>query len=342
MATLLQIIRNQSLQRFNTLAFDAIARHYLAIEEESQLVEAIAFARERGWVHQVLSGGSNLLMRPVIEGLTLHMQLQGISVLEQDSHALTLEVAAGENWHALVAYTVSQGWQGIESLALIPGCTGAAPVQNIGAYGCEIKDVLLRLRAYDCQSECFVTLEAQQCQFGYRDSLFKRQPGRYVICSVQLALQKSASAPVNYPVLRQHLSESVDHSPKEVFDAVCKVRSSKLPDPAVLGNAGSFFKNPCISEQHFARIKAQYPDIVAYPQHGEVKLAAGWLIDQCGWRGFCDGPVGVHEKQALVLVHRQGGALTQLLSLAERIRASVKLKYGVELEIEPQFFPLSS
>lgn len=338
----MEIQRNVSLSCSNTLGFPSVAQYYARINTEAQLLEALAFAKQNTLPIHVLSGGSNVLMRPSIQGLVLHMDIAKRVVMRQnDSVQLTL--GAGENWHETVAWTVEQGFSGLEAMALIPGRVGAAPVQNIGAYGVELCDVLVSVRVYDLVSESFRTLSVAACQFGYRDSLFKHQPGQYIITEVVLCLSATPRASgQRYAALASYLNEQgiTEPSPADIFNAVCAVRCSKLPDPAQLGNAGSFFKNPVIDAAHYQHILVDLPDVVGYPQpDGYVKLAAGWLIERCGWKGQRKGAVGVYEKQALVLVHYGSGDLEALLALAEEIQTSVLTTFGVTLEREPQLFP---
>jgi len=334
---------NKSLTALNSLGFKATAQFYANITSEAELLQAFDYIKTQVINYQVLSGGSNLLVAEQVSGVTLHMQTKGIEIIEQDSEAILMKVAAGENWHDLVRHTVESQWQGIETLALIPGLVGASPVQNIGAYGSEIKDVLIEVRAFDTQSSRFVTLTNEQCEFGYRDSLFKQNPGRYIITFVVLKLQKSYRQKQYYAALNDYFTENniTDISIMSVFSAVCAIRQLKLPDPSVIANAGSFFKNPCIPSAHFKQLRIAYPDIVGYKvSSDEVKLAAGWLIEDCGWRGFEADGVGVYAKQALVLIHSGESTLAKLLALAEQIKSSVYKRFAVNLEIEPQRFPL--
>jgi len=341
---LFSIETNKSLTALNSLGFKATAQSYTNISSEDDLLQAFEYIQVHAVNYQILSGGSNLLMAEYVPGLTLHMQSKGVEILEQDEQHISLKIAAGENWHELVRLTVEHQWQGIETMALIPGFVGASPVQNIGAYGSEVKDVLIEVRAFDTQTADFVTLSNEQCEFSYRDSVFKRNPGRYIITSVVLELQKSYTEKTNYTALNDYFVKNGinDKSLKNVFNAICAIRQMKLPDPEVIANAGSFFKNPCISQSQFDTLKTQYPNIVGYKvaSADEVKLAAGWLIDDCGWRGFQADGIGVYEKQALVLIHTGGSTLNQLLALAEQIKKSVHEKFSVHLEIEPQHFPL--
>ncbi|NRA15175.1 MAG: UDP-N-acetylmuramate dehydrogenase [Oceanospirillaceae bacterium] len=342
---MLSIETNKNIIALNTLGFNAIAEQFTAIANEADLLKALAYAQSHQLDHQVLSGGSNVLVDEHIPGLTLHMQLMGRTVIEQSDEHVVLRIGAGENWHELVQWSVENNWQGIETMALIPGLVGASPVQNIGAYGTELKDVLVKVRAWDCRAKDFVELDNSQCQFLYRDSVFKRAKGRFIITSVDFQLQKNAAIKVKYQALKDYLdNQSLSKiSLADVFQAICAIRSEKLPDPAKVANAGSFFKNPVISHRQFQQLQGDYPQIVGHPTAcSEIKVAAGWLIDYCGWKGYLDAGVGVYPKQALVLIHTGESTIAQLLQLAEDIKQSVYEKFRVQLEIEPQRFPSSS
>ena len=246
-------------------------------------------------------------------------------------------LGAGENWHEAVLYAAGAGYRGIENLALIPGTAGAAPVQNIGAYGVELRDTLVSVTALDREAGKVITLECEDCEFAYRDSLFKRTPGRYVITEIRLRLSRNKPLQLGYRDLEEYLAETSpsELTVKDVATAVMAIRRRKLPDPEMIPNAGSFFKNPVVPSADYENLLARYPDMVGYAQSSSVKLAAAWLIDQCGWKGFRNENVGVHNRQALVLINHSGGTGRDILELAAKIRASVQDKFGVELEMEP-------
>jgi UDP-N-acetylmuramate dehydrogenase len=249
-----------------------------------------------------------------------------------------VEAEAGEPWHPFVQWTLEQGLQGLENLSLIPGTVGAAPMQNVGAYGVEIKDVFAGLTALDRHSGELREFSLDECQFAYRDSRFKREAGRWLILRVRFALARTGALHLDYGPLRQRLAEQGISQPtaSDVSRAICTIRREKLPDPAVLGNAGSFFKNPLVSADLAAQLRVQHADLVAYPQaDGQAKLAAGWLIEHAGWKGFRDGDAGVHQQQALVLVNYGTATGAQLLALARRIQADIQARFAVTLEIEP-------
>jgi UDP-N-acetylmuramate dehydrogenase len=326
------------LRRHNTFGFDARARFAVPVRSEADLSAALADPRASGLPVVVLGGGSNVVLTGDLDALVLLMEIPGYTVA-QDDDAWLVTAGAGENWHGLVCRTIADGMPGLENMALIPGTAGAAPIQNIGAYGVELRERFASLRALDRQTGEFVELNAAQCAFGYRDSLFK-QAGRdrYIITAVTLRLPKRWEPVLAYGELGRELAQvgAEAPTPAQVRDAIVAIRSRKLPDPAVIGNAGSFFKNPIVSAAQRTGLLAANPELVSYPQaDGSYKLAAGWLIDQCGFKGQDDGPVGVYGKQALVLVHHGGGSGRALLALANRIADTVQSRFGVRIEPEP-------
>jgi UDP-N-acetylmuramate dehydrogenase len=331
-------LANFSLRDRNTLGFEVIAQWALPITQAEQIPPAIRWAKNTGSPYRTLGGGSNVVLPAQLLGLTLLMDIDFIEVLENLAAKTRLRVGAGVNWHDFVRWTLDQNYRGLENLALIPGTVGAAPIQNIGAYGVEVKEYIDAVEAYDCQTNQWVSLSKTDCQFSYRHSVFKDEPNRFVIAAVIFDLPKVWQPRVSYADLTNHFANrSVNAiTAPEIFEAVCAIRAQKLPDPKVIGNVGSFFQNPVISIQQLQTLKEQYPRIVSYPESAtHNKLAAGWLIDQCGFKGMQMGNVGVHDKQALVLTHRGGGNSGELLELAEQIQRKVKETFGVELIIEP-------
>lgn len=327
-----------SLKAYNSFAVEASARLFAEAHDDDEVRQALTCAAERQLPLLVLGGGSNLLLTGDVEALVLRMASRGIRVLEDDGERVVLEAEAGEPWHPFVQWTLQRGLVGLENLSLIPGTVGAAPMQNIGAYGVELKDVFAGLTALDRQTGEFRAFALDDCAFAYRDSLFKREPGRWVILRVRFALSRSAALHLDYGPVRQYLAEQGVEAPTaaDVGRAICAIRREKLPDPAVLGNAGSFFKNPLVSAELAQRLRAEHADLVAYPQaDGLVKLAAGWLIERAGWKGYREGDAGVHRMQALVLVNYGQATGQQLLALAQRIQADVAKRFAVSLEIEP-------
>jgi len=325
------------LKAHNSFGFDVTARFFAAAGSEFDVIEALEWAEQNGQPIYPLGGGSNTVMVDAPAGLVLHINIAGVEHYPEEDGSVLLRVGGGEDWPRLVDHTVKQGWFGLENLALIPGNAGAAPVQNIGAYGVELSDVLEKIEAVDRETGEIVELSAEQCEFAYRDSAFKGVlHGRYIITYLWLRLSLSDSPVIEYPALRQALNDPDNSSAREVFEAVVSVRSKRLPNPQELGNAGSFFTNPILSKKTAEILTEQFPDLPQWPtDDGQVKLAAGWLVEQCGWKGFREDAVGVYPHQAIVLVNYGGATGAQILALAKEIIASVEKKYGVLLEIEP-------
>ncbi|WP_223507138.1 UDP-N-acetylmuramate dehydrogenase [Pseudomonas sp. GL-RE-29] len=334
----LQVCSQVSLKPFNSFGVDVQARLFAEAHSDADVREALAYAQEHDVPLLVIGGGSNLLLTADIDSLVLRMATRGIRVVSDDGNKVVIEAEAGEPWHPFVQHTLVQGLSGLENLSLIPGTVGAAPMQNIGAYGVEIKDVFAGLTALDRQSGELRDFTLEECNFAYRDSLFKQQPGRWLILRVRFNLDRTAHLHLEYGPVRQRLTEQgIDHpTATDVSQAICSIRNEKLPDPVVLGNAGSFFKNPLVSAALVARLKVEHPDLVAYAQpDGQMKLAAGWLIERAGWKGFREADAGVHKLQALVLVNYGGATGLQLLDLAQRIQKDISERFHVELEMEP-------
>ncbi|WAB99535.1 UDP-N-acetylmuramate dehydrogenase [Pseudomonas putida] len=330
-----------SLKPYNTFGIDVKARYFAQVQSDDEVREALAQARQRGLAVMVIGGGSNLLLTRDVDALVLHMASRGRHVLGDDAGRVVVEAEAGEPWHPFVQWSLQQGFCGLENLSLIPGTVGAAPMQNVGAYGVEIKDVFAGLTALDRHTGELRDFGLEECAFGYRDSLFKRNPGRWLILRVRFALSHRLQAHLDYGPVRQRLAEQGVQAPtaQAISDAICSIRREKLPDPAELGNAGSFFKNPVVAVEQLARIRAEFPGVVAYPQaDGQVKLAAGWLIEQAGWKGYRDGDAGVHRLQSLVLVNYGQASGAQLHGLAQRIQADILARFGVALEMEPNLY----
>ncbi|MBA5979836.1 UDP-N-acetylmuramate dehydrogenase [Pseudomonas sp. MD195_PC81_125] len=334
----LQLQSQVSLKPFNSFGVDVRAQLFAEAHSDADVREALAYATAHDVPLLVIGGGSNLLLTADIPALVLRMATRGIRLISDDGNRVVIEAEAGEPWHPFVQHTLAQGFSGLENLSLIPGTVGAAPMQNIGAYGVEIKDVFAGLTALDRQTGELRDFSLEECNFAYRDSLFKQQPGRWLILRVRFKLDRAAHLHLEYGPVRQRLTEQgiEQPTPSDVSRAICSIRSEKLPDPAVLGNAGSFFKNPLVSAALVEQIKAQHPDLVAYAQpDGQVKLAAGWLIERAGWKGFREADAGVHKLQALVLVNYGTATGLQLLELAQRIQKDIADRFNVELEMEP-------
>jgi UDP-N-acetylmuramate dehydrogenase len=337
----LQLQSDVSLKPYNTFGVDVRARLFAEARTDEDVREALAYSAQNRIDLLVLGGGSNLLLTGDVNALVLRMASRGIRIVHEDCDRAIVEAEAGEPWHPFVQDMLAQGLAGLENLSLIPGTVGAAPMQNIGAYGVEIKDVFHSLVAMDRLNGELREFSLQDCAFGYRDSVFKHQTGRWLILRVRFALTFAARLHLDYGPVRQRLEEQgiKDPTPVHVSKAICAIRSEKLPDPAVLGNAGSFFKNPLVPADIAARIKQAHPGLVAYPQpDGQVKLAAGWLIEQAGWKGFREGDAGVHALQSLVLVNYGSASGHDLLNLAQRIQADVLERFGVTLEMEPNLY----
>lgn len=334
--------RNEPLTQCNTLALPARAQYYCAADTPEAVEHALAWARAEGMAVTVLGAGSNVVLRSDVAGLVLALQTRGITELERSAGAVRLRVAGGENWHQLVSTCVAQGYQGLENLALIPGTVGAAPIQNIGAYGVELAQFVTAVHVLDIATGQSRVLSPEACAFGYRDSVFKRElRDCCIVTAVDLRLSLSATPNISYPALAEYLAQASISSPtaREVFDAVVAIRRSKLPDPAEEPNAGSFFKNPVISREQLAYTRLAYPGMPAYAQGDDhFKVPAAWLIERCGWKGQRRGGAGVHGAHALVLVNYgcvDGG---ELLQLAEAIRTSVAQRFGIWLEQEPRTY----
>ncbi len=335
------ILSKQPLASLTTFGFSVTAEHYT---EVFSISDAQAIVRDPAWRAMPLlwlGGGSNVLFTQDFAGLVVRNRLYGVEVIHKDQHHVWIKSAGGENWHQFVMYCVDNGFAGIENMALIPGTVGAAPMQNIGAYGVEIKDVFDSLEAMSVETGEVKTFSREACRFGYRDSIFKQEAkGLYFITSVTFKLSLHPIPNTSYGAIRDVLRERGIESPtiREVAEAVMAIRQSKLPDPAVIGNAGSFFKNPEIPVAQFLALKEKYPTIPSYPVGQDwVKVPAGWLIEQAGWKGHRTGQVGVHDRQALVLVHYGGGRGEEIVRLSHQIQEDVLQKFGIALHPEVNF-----
>ena len=345
------IAHHMDLTAFNTLGFSVSAEQYIAVRNTQSFIQWWCASEQAGLREQprfILGGGSNLVLTQDIQALVLHLQTAGMQEVKRDDTHVWMEVQAGEVWHDWVMHTVAQGWAGVENLALIPGSVGASPVQNIGAYGMEAGQAIEYVTAFDFATLQTVQISAQACAFNYRDSLFKHAlhngQARYLITSVCFKMRhdlRDWQATLGYGDVASRVAENTQGRvirPHDVAQAIIGIRSSKLPDPKVLGNAGSFFKNPVVDKTQADALKAQHEKLPCYPMaDGRVKLAAGWLIEQAGWKGArsAEGHVGVYDKQALVLVNHGGGTGAQLMALARAIAEDVQSKFGVTIEPEP-------
>jgi len=334
---MLQIQENVSLKNFNTFGIDVSARYFVEIAHEDELVELFADPQWQHTERLVLGGGSNLLLVDDFNGLVIRMNIRGIE--HRISHKdVFVEAGGGEVWNDLVNFCVARQYAGIENLSLIPGSVGASPIQNIGAYGVELKDTFVSCKAFEISTGTFKTFTKADCKFGYRESVFKNElKGSYIIVSVKFHLSLIPNINTQYGAIGQELASRGITSPtiKDVSQVVSHIRVSKLPDPSTIGNAGSFFKNPLISVDEFKAIQSKFPDVVNYPGgDGQVKLAAGWLIEQCGWKGKTVGNTGTWKNQALVLVNHGGATGQEVYSFSSQIIDSVYTKFGVMLQRE--------
>lgn len=335
----LTIAHDAPLRTLNTFGIDASARAFLRVESVADLQAVRQTPSLSALPRLILGGGSNVLLTGNFDGLVLHMASRGRRVAGDDGSHVQVCAQAGENWHEFVQWTLEQGLPGLENLSLIPGSVGAAPIQNIGAYGSELAQCFHSLTLFDFVTGEIRTLTHAQCRFGYRDSIFKHElRDRAVITEVCFALPKAWKPNLRYGELAGELVSRDCENPtaRDIADAVIAIRRRKLPDPAKIGNAGSFFKNPAVSREQHAELLAKHPQLISYPQaDGSFKLAAGWMIEQCGWKGKSLGAAGVHERQALVLVNLGGASGAQILELASRIQNDVIRKFGIQLYPEP-------
>ncbi|MDB4902864.1 MAG: murB [Mucilaginibacter sp.] len=334
---MLQIQRNVSLKNFNTFGVDAIAKYFVEINKKEELAELFMDPQWKQMKMLVLGGGSNLLLLKDFDGLVIRVNIRGIE--HRISHnEVFIEAGAGEVWNDLVNFCVIRGYAGLENLSLIPGSVGASPIQNIGAYGVELQDVFHSCNAFELQTGAFKTFNKEDCHFGYRESAFKNElKGQYIIVSVKFQLSLIPHFNLTYGAIEQELKDRNITSPtiRDVSQVVSHIRVSKLPDPSTIGNAGSFFKNPVIGAEQFDQLQAKFSEIVHYPaKDGQVKLAAGWLIEQCGWKGKVVGNTGTWKNQALVLVNHGGATGEEVYTFSSQIIDSVYTKFGVMLQRE--------
>lgn len=334
---MIQLLQNVSLKPFNTFGIDAKAKGFAVFSSVDELEEVVESIHPNDKLF-VLGGGSNVLFTNNFDGVVIKNELLGIQLLREDEDHFYVKAAAGESWHQLVTYCVANNFAGVENLSLIPGNVGASPMQNIGAYGVEIKDVFYELEAFDVKEKRIVTFTKDDCSFGYRESIFKHKyKGRFVILNVTFRLNKQPVFHTEYGAIQQELERMKvsQLSIAAVSQAVINIRRSKLPDPTVIGNAGSFFKNPTIDNEQFLTLKNTYPNIVGFATNtGKTKLAAGWLIEQCGWKGYRNGDAGCYDKQALVLVNYGNATGHEIYNFSQQIIESVQQKFGVTLERE--------
>jgi UDP-N-acetylmuramate dehydrogenase len=333
----MQIQENFNLKHFNTFHVSAHARYFAEVSSLDDLVKALAFQKQEKLPFMLIGQGSNLLFKEDYPGLIIELNLRGIEKTGEDAEKVLVCAAGGENWHNFVQYCLQRGYYGLENLSLIPGTVGAAPVQNIGAYGVELSDFLHELKALEISTGKLKNFSKENCQLAYRDSIFKNDlKDQYIITSVTFALLKTPRLNLSYPALQKALRDVPEEriTPQLVSDTVCEIRRSKLPDPINLGNAGSFFRNPILSEEQAEALKAKYIDLPLYPYQYQYKMAAAWLIEKAGWKGFRKGDVGVHKDHALVLVNYGTASGAELFDLSQRIQETVLEQFGIALEPE--------
>lgn len=333
---------NVNLQPYNSFGFNATAKYFVEINDARELDRLFKTPEYKNEKRLILSGGNNILLtKEFFNGLVILMNNKGIKTVADDGNQVIVRAQAGEDWPEFVKKMVEKGLYGIENLAHIPGKVGAAPVQNIGAYGMELKDSFLKCEAVNLETGRKRVFDNKECLFGYRSSIFKTMlRGQYVITSVDFLLSKKAELKLEYGNIQSYLAEHGIEQPslQQLHDAICAIRDTKLPDPKVTGNAGSFFKNPVVKAEQFEMLKQQYPNMPHYDEpDGKVKIPAGWLIEQAGWKGWHDEHVGVYEKQALVLIHLGGGSGKDIVELSQKIQQSVEEKYGIQIQPEVNF-----
>lgn len=335
----MQIIENKSLKEYNTFHLEANARYFVEVTSTEELSEILSDSQWKNTPKLVLGGGSNVLFTQEINALVIRIAIKGKEVIQEDSETIDLKVGAGETWHEFVLYCVESGFAGIENLSLIPGTVGAAPMQNIGAYGVEIKEVFEELESIEIETGKIRRFTKEECKFGYRESIFKNTvKDKYIITSVTFRLNKTPEFKITYGDIQKTLEANgvKEVSIQQISNAVIQIRKSKLPDPAVLGNAGSFFKNPEIPTTDYEKLKMKFPEMPGYPTASPdlTKVPAGWLIEKAGWKGYRDGQAGVHAKQALVLVNYGGATGNQIKELAKRVQDSVWQNFSIRLSTE--------
>jgi len=334
----MNIIENYPLLKLNTFGIDVKAKYFTSINTINELIEATKTNVFKDLELLILGGGSNILFTKDFDGLVILNNIKGKEIIDQNQQSIFLKIGAGENWHELVMYCVDNGWGGIENLSLIPGNTGTAPMQNIGAYGVEIKETFIELEALEISSGKIVKFNNSDCEFGYRESVFKnKMKNQYIILNITLELKKNPVLNINYGDVKAILESQNIKNPgiKELSNAIISIRQSKLPDPKKIGNSGSFFKNPIVSLNQLELIKKKYPNVVNYEiNENEFKIAAGWLIERAGWKGKKFNNYGIHEKQALVLVNYGLANGMEIFELSEKIILDIKDKFGITLERE--------
>lgn len=334
----MEVIQNESLKPYNTFGLDVSAKYFVEANSKEEIISALNFSKENNQPVMLLNGGSNMLLTHDFDGLVLKLNLKGIEIVSENEDFVEVRVNSAENWHEFVQWTLQNDFGGLENLSLIPGNCGTAPMQNIGAYGVEIKDVMSELSALHISTREIKIFTNEACKFGYRESVFKNEfKGQFILLDVTFKLtKKNHILHTSYGAIQAELNDLTISNPtiQDVSKAVINIRQSKLPDPKDIGNSGSFFKNPVISKSKFEELQKQFPDISGYVSGDEVKVAAGWLIENAGWKGKRFGDAGVHEKQALVLVNYGNATGQEIYDLSQQILDDILLKFGIQLERE--------
>ncbi|MFA5644013.1 MAG: UDP-N-acetylmuramate dehydrogenase [Patescibacteria group bacterium] len=338
----LEILENIKLSDYTTFKIGGLAKFFVVVKNEEELITALSWANKKGEAIFILGGGSNILLSDQgFSGLVIKNEIKGIEIISENEKEVVVRSFSGEIWSKLVYFTIENNLYGLENTFYIPGTVGASPMQNIGAYGVEIKDVFYNLGALNLKTGEKKHFDLRECQFGYRDSVFKNElKGKYFILWVEFKLSRSGKLNLNYPDVQRVLAERGIKEPslRELTEIIREIRDSKLPNPAVIANAGSFFKNPIISAEHFEVLKEKFPDIKSFPDERGIKIPAGWLIEQCGFKGKKFGPVGVYEKQALIIVNHGGAKQADVLNLVGEIKREVKNNFSIDLEEEVNVF----
>lgn len=333
----MEILRDKNIKEFNTFGVEAQAKFLVVVNSEADFEELLTTDEFQNNEKLFLGGGSNVLITRNFDGLVVINNIKGIDILNENEEEVLIKANSGENWHDFVEFTVGRGYWGIENLALIPGTVGAAPMQNIGAYGVELRETLVNVEALNIKNGEKRIFQNEECDFGYRSSVFKNTlKGEYFISAITLKLSKLENKKINYAVLQNYLADNnieVAHS-RDVASAVSSIRRTKLPDPKILGNAGSFFKNSFVEKEKLEELKINYPEIPSFEEGGRFKIPSAWLIEQCGYKGKKEGNVGMHERQALVLVNYGGATGQEIKDFSDRVISSVKEKFGIALEKE--------
>lgn len=333
----MKLQKNISLKPYHSFACEETAAYFTIVQSKETLIEALNWAKENSQPYLVVGSGSNILFTKPFDGLVIKMEITGIQKMQETPSDVILQVGAGENWSHFVSYCVHKSWGGLENLSLIPGTVGAAPIQNIGAYGVEVGEHILHVNAYDTLTNEWITIAQQDCAFGYRESVFKKEANRYIVYAVQFKLSKQPLLRTDYGAIKAVLHERDIKNPsiESIASAVIYIRSNKLPDPKKLGNAGSFFKNPIITKTQYDQLILRFPSLIAYPINDNIyKIAAGWLIEACGWKGITKDQVGCYKDQALVIVNYGATKGKTIFDFSEAIIQSVENKFGVVLERE--------